>query len=1094
MAHNPVKSVLQFIYSMLVMAFESLVLAYKQVIRKPQKNIGIILGIALGVALLAGVVVGIDSLKAGWKEGFLHSLGNGDAYIYYSEETQAELFDHSFYEFLSEELNDDVLLGTVAMTERLELYGSIYFDEEGTLQPGVILKGINPNETGFEDFYKHSDKSEKLFLSDLEADQVFIGSALALEMKVEKGDVVSVSYSQGNVSGYGEFTILDIYDEDKGKGREAFGMSVSISLERLQELLNEANVALGGNSDIFTNQINKISINFDSEYHEDSMLQDQAFEKVLESLLSYSEANGLIPVLPPSITNELFIKYVWHMSKDRVNTIEMIDDVMDSMVQMMNVFGTLIIAAGLLVIVNIQLMSIEEKENQTGVLRAIGTRKGVIIFSSLIENTFLGVIASGIGLLGGIAYGWFLEWVFAYSFGFSDEDLPLIITQETLVLCFISGLSLAIISGIYPSIKASRVNIVDVLRGIDRPAAKKLGKKSIYFGAILSILSAIWYYSLDVPSLLEGKEAFRDLEDVEAMYLPILLFVTGIALLSSYFGSRKISLNTLSIFMIAWPLFNVFFVFDWLQTGNGGMLWITYIIMSLIIGNVLLMGLNLDVFAALGEKIVGRIPRLRATGMVAFRQMSSNKTRSTLTFALFATILSMNIFFAAWNYSARYGLDEGVNAISGNTDLIVSITSPVTKDVRTDWRLEQNITGITTARSVTISSGYSYLDHDKDDPTWKPSITNDTEAEIIYPTSIISVENNTFWSDDIPNLDNWVFQYDLYNNKSEEYEDGVEYPEDEMATVEDHDVWKALAENIYVTTANPDNPLENITIPIILPSLIFEMDQATYSIEILKDVGDVIYLEAMNGSLVPFYIAAIVAQNPLIDFLGFNEYGPSLGNGFFVAAEQAADLKVFAGGLFDLDNYILIESEHPLKSDANGNLARNIESWANSASSEYRATYGMHSLYVVEVYDIYELQLEGQYRFFNFLQTFISLGFVVGILGLMVVSLRAVSERKREIGMLRAIGYKKLDVILAVLFELITLSIIGWLIGMFNGLIVAERLVNINYGDLADFLIPWWPHIAIYSAITFGASLVAAIVPGWLASRIPPSEALRYQG
>jgi len=112
----------------------------------------------------------------------------------------------------------------------------------------------------------------------------------------------------------------------------------------------------------------------------------------------------------------------------------------------------------------------------------------------------------------------------------------------------------------------------------------------------------------------------------------------------------------------------------------------------------------------------------------------------------------------------------------------------------------------------------------------------------------------------------------------------------------------------------------------------------------------------------------------------------------------------------------------------------------------------------------------------------------------MVVSLRAVSERKREIGMLRAIGYKKLDVILAVLFELITLSIIGWLIGMFNGLIVAERLVNINYGDLADFLIPWWPHIAIYSAITFGASFIAAIVPGWLASKIPPSEALRYQG
>jgi hypothetical protein len=593
--------------------------------------------------------------------------------------------------------------------------------------------------------------------------------------------------------------------------------------------------------------------------------------------------------------------------------------------------------------------------------------------------------------------------------------------------------------------------------------------------------------------LLEGKEAFRDLEDVEAMYLPILLLVTGLALLSSYFGSRKISLNILSAFMIAWPLFNLLFVFDWIETGQGGMLWITYIIMSLIIGNVLLMGINLDVFAALGEKIVGKIPRLRATGMVAFRQMSSNKTRSTLTFALFATILSMNIFFAAWNFSARYGLDERVNEISGNTDLIVSIASPVPTDVKTDWRLEQNFSEITTARSLTISSGYSYLDHDMNDSTWKPSITDDTESELIYPTSIISIGNDTFWSEDDPTLENWVFQYDLENNKSVEFEDEVEYPADEMATEEDHVVWKALAENTYLTVTNPDNSSEMITIPIIITSLIFETE-AAYGIKILKDVGDVVYLEALNGSLMPFYIAAMTYNNPLIDLLGFNEYGPTIGNGFFVAAEQAANLNVFDNGLFELDNYILIESKHPLKSDANSELAREIENWANAADSEYRANYGMHSLYVVEVYDIYELEMEGQYRFFNFLQTFISLGFVVGILGLMVVSLRAVSERKREIGMLRAIGYKKLDVILAVLFELITLSIIGWLIGMFNGLIVAERLVNINYGDLVEFLIPWWPHIAIYSAITFGASFLAAIVPGWLASKIPPSEALRYQG
>ena len=179
-------------------------------------------------------------------------------------------------------------------------------------------------------------------------------------------------------------------------------------------------------------------------------------------------------------------------------------------------------------------------------------------------------------------------------------------------------------------------------------------------------------------------------------------------------------------------------------------------------------------------------------------------------------------------------------------------------------------------------------------------MTNDTEAELIYPTSIISVDNNTFWSDDDPSLEKWVFQYDLFNNKSVEYEDNVEYPEDEMATEEDHDVWKALANNSYETIVNPDNSSEMITIPIIVPSMIFEMDQATFSFKILKDVGDVIYLEALNGSLMPFYIAATVSNNPLIDFLAFNEYGPTLGNGFFVCSEQAVNLRSFDNGLFDL--------------------------------------------------------------------------------------------------------------------------------------------------------------------------------------------------
>jgi ABC-type lipoprotein release transport system permease subunit len=783
----------------------------------------------------------------------------------------------------------------------------------------------------------------------------------------------------------------------------------------------------------------------------------------------------------------------------RVFILEIIDQMMNMMTQMLNTFGALIIAAGLLVIVNIQLMAIEERENQTGIMRAIGAKRRVIIMATLIESVFLGVIASIVGLIGGIGYGWFLGWIFAYSFGFASEDLPLIVTQETLIWSFVFGFIIAVISGIYPSLRASRINIVDVLRGITRINPKKMGKKSIYFGLMLSIGAIIWLLKIGFPPLWEGKEAFRNINDVEAMYIPILLAVLGPAIMASYFWSKRLSLNIGALFMIGWPLFIITWALEWIEEGDGGMWLIGYCIISMIIGNVLLMGINLELFATVGERVVGVIPRLRATGMVAFRQMSSNKTRSTLTFALFATILSMNIFMAAFNASMRFGLDDAMEEISGNTDIIVSITSPVQKSVQTAELIQNDSMfdgRVDLIRPLTITEGMSYLITNPTNSSWKPNPSNETDAENIVFNYNVAITNDTFWNDN----GDWFFKYGLEHDKYIDFEDNITYQNDEIVTPEDQLLWKALSENKHVNITNPTNETETISVPIIITTRLMRMNLDNFQITFLKEVGDLIYLEDINGTLKPYLIAGFAIDNPLINAFQLASRhdggggGPFGSSTFFVSAEEKEKLVVFSLGLGELDNYLLIGSPFSLNSEGNDKLSQDIQTWANSNESEYRIDHGMHSFYVIVVYDIYEEFLEGQYRFFNFLQTFTSLGFVVGILGLMVVSLRAVSERKREIGMLRSIGYKKLDVILAVIFELIALSIIGFGIGMFNGLVLAERLISVSFGDLADFVIPWYPHILIYSVITFGASFIAAIIPGWLASRIPPSEALRYQG
>ena len=73
------------------------------------------------------------------------------------------------------------------------------------------------------------------------------------------------------------------------------------------------------------------------------------------------------------------------------------------------------------------------------------------------------------------------------------------------------------------------------------------------------------------------------------------------------------------------------------------------------------------------------------------------------------------------------------------------------------------------------------------------------------------------------------------------------------------------------------------------------------------------------------------------------------------------------------------------------------------------------------------------------------------------------------------------------------MGVIGLIIGMLIGNVLAYALVHINSAGLEKFLIPW-ETIFIYVTLTIGSAFIASIIPGRLASKIPPSEALRYVG
>jgi putative ABC transport system permease protein len=128
--------------------------------------------------------------------------------------------------------------------------------------------------------------------------------------------------------------------------------------------------------------------------------------------------------------------------------------------------------------------------------------------------------------------------------------------------------------------------------------------------------------------------------------------------------------------------------------------------------------------------------------------------------------------------------------------------------------------------------------------------------------------------------------------------------------------------------------------------------------------------------------------------------------------------------------------------------------------------------------------------FFSVIDLLMRMGLVVGVLALGIVALRAIIERRHIIGVLRAIGYKRWQVMSGLMTEAATTTFIGVLVGMATGL-----LLGYIFYRQADTKVPFgvdWAAILGAVGAVFVAVVVVTLGPAWRASRLPPAEAVRY--
>jgi putative ABC transport system permease protein len=519
------------------------------------------------------------------------------------------------------------------------------------------------------------------------------------------------------------------------------------------------------------------------------------------------------------------------------------------------------------------------------------------------------------------------------------------------------------------------------------------------------------------------------------LYMGFAMIIIGVALFARWRGVRERLVFTVAgVLLLVWSLLptSVFEAIfgDEMKMGIE-MFFIAGV--TMVLGAVWVVSYNLDVILLILAGVLGRLKSAAPVLRAAMAYPMKNRLRTGLTLAMFSLVI-FTIVFMSVVIGANTAVLSDSDSFAGGYDIManVSYINPIA-----DIQQEMADKGFNSDDFEAIA-GYSTI------PLQIRQAN--TEGEEEFKDYLLNGVDDVY-------LDTNTFKFALM---------APSYDGREFNTAAD--VWQAVKDTPGLAVISADAVRSRQNFSVSVGGSQFTLKDVYLEDKALDGPIEVQVMEPYTDTETELTVIAV------LDAVSFN-YG--------VYTSQQTVSQAYPTFSIPTTTYLFKLREGVDAAD----MAKKLES-----------EFSVNGLQATSVKELLHQISRTSFTINTLLQGFMSLGLVVGIAALGVISTRAVVERRHEIGILRAIGFKRSGVQATFLLESSIVAILGIIIGSVLALACSYQVLN----DMKDtienlkFQMPWM-ELAIVAGVAWVASMLMTIIPAWQASKIYPAEALRYE-